>query len=147
MKPYRIVLAAALMAPSWALAGTPIDQSRPLAADGRVRIENVKGSVQVRTWDRPQVHVGGSLGDGVKQLLVEGSDRSRRIRPDSPPSSSRSRSWPSARQALGVRPVQERNQRPKALAPLKPSSRPMRSMCWARSRSKEVARSRRRPSR
>lgn len=84
MKPYRIILVAALVASPWALAGTPIDQSRPLAADGRVRIENVKGSVQVRTWDRPQVHVGGSLGEGVKQLLVEGSDRSVRIKVEYP---------------------------------------------------------------
>lgn len=63
-------LAASLLLALPALAATPIDQTRPLAADGSLRIENVKGEVVVRTWDRPQVHVTGSLGDGVEKLEI-----------------------------------------------------------------------------
>lgn len=84
MKSKYVLCAALLACPLWASAGTPIDQTRPLSADGRVRIDNVKGSVQVRTWDRAEVHVGGSLGDGVKQLLVNGSDSSVRIKVEYP---------------------------------------------------------------
>ncbi|RYG12093.1 MAG: hypothetical protein EON92_09070, partial [Burkholderiales bacterium] len=53
-------------------AATPIDQTRPLDARGRVDIENMKGRIQVRAWDRPEVKISGSLGDGVEKLIVEG---------------------------------------------------------------------------
>ncbi len=65
--------AAMLAAPTF--AATPIDQIRPLAADGQVHIKNVKGRVVVRTWARPQVRITGSLGDGVKRLRVMGDAR------------------------------------------------------------------------
>jgi hypothetical protein len=53
-------------------AATPIDQTRPLDAHGTVEIDNLKGRIQVRAWDRNEVHVSGSLGDGVEKLVVEG---------------------------------------------------------------------------
>ncbi len=56
-----------------ALAATPIDQTRPLDARGRVEIDNLKGRIQVRAWDRNEVHVTGSLGTGVEKLVIEGS--------------------------------------------------------------------------
>jgi DUF4097 and DUF4098 domain-containing protein YvlB len=69
--------AAAFVAP--AFAATPINQTRPLDADGSVSIGNVAGSITVRTWDQPQVKITGSLGDGVEKLIVEGDARSLRI--------------------------------------------------------------------
>ena len=65
-------LMAALVAAPAAWAATPINQSRPLDARGHVQIENVKGSIQVRTWDKNEVRITGSLGKGVEKLLVEG---------------------------------------------------------------------------
>ena len=65
-----LALAAATAAP--AFAATPIDQTRPLDARGRIEIENLKGRIQVRPWNRNEVHVGGSLGEGVERLVVEG---------------------------------------------------------------------------
>src|SRR3546814_20099374 len=82
MKSNHLLCIALLAPPLLAWAGTPIDQTRPLDADGRVSIENIKGSVQVRTWDRNEVHIGGSLGDGVKQLQIEGGASSVRIKVD-----------------------------------------------------------------
>ncbi len=55
-----------------AIAATPIDQTRPLDAQGRIDIENLKGRIQVRAWDRAEVKITGSLGDGVEKLVVEG---------------------------------------------------------------------------
>lgn len=55
-----------------ALAATPIDQTRPLDPRGRVEIDNLKGRVEVRAWDRPEVKITGSLGAGVEKLSVEG---------------------------------------------------------------------------
>lgn len=65
-----LALAVALALP--AFAGTPINETRPLDALGSVEIDNVKGSIQVRVWDRPEVKIEGTLGDGVEKLLIEG---------------------------------------------------------------------------
>ncbi|MDB6164432.1 MAG: hypothetical protein JWL98_1864 [Xanthomonadaceae bacterium] len=54
------------------LAATPIDQTRPLDARGRIQVDNLKGRIQVRAWDRNEVHITGSLGEGVERLVVEG---------------------------------------------------------------------------
>lgn len=64
-------LLACFAAPA-AWAATPINQTRPLDARGKVEIENLKGRIQVRVWDKQEVHVSGSLGQGVEKLVVEG---------------------------------------------------------------------------
>lgn len=73
------ILALACIAAFPAFAATPIDQSRPLDPRGRVEIDNLKGRVEVRAWDRPEVKITGSLGDGVEKFSVEGDERSLRI--------------------------------------------------------------------
>ena len=73
------ILALACIATFPALAATPIDQSRPLDPRGRVEIDNLKGRVEVRAWDRPEVKITGSLGAGVEKFSVEGDERSLRI--------------------------------------------------------------------
>jgi hypothetical protein len=71
-----ILLACAITPAS---AATPIEQSRPLDPRGRVEIDNLKGRVEVRAWDRPEVRITGSLGKGVEKLLVEGDRGELRI--------------------------------------------------------------------
>ncbi len=77
-----------LMAPALALAcslafpahaATPIEQTRPLDPRGRVEIDNLKGRVEVRGWDRPEVKLTGSLGEGVERLSLEGDRNNLRI--------------------------------------------------------------------
>lgn len=74
--PRSLLLAACLLAPLSAPAATPIDETRPLDPRGEVEIENVKGRIEVRAWDRPEVKITGSLGAGVEKLEIEG-DRQR----------------------------------------------------------------------
>jgi hypothetical protein len=62
----------ACVASTSVLAATSIDQTRPLDARGRVEIDNIKGHIKVRAWDRNEVHVTGSLGAGVEKLVIEG---------------------------------------------------------------------------
>ena len=69
------LLAPLLLLSSVAMAATPIDQTRPLAPTGRIDIENLKGRIQVRAWDRAEVKISGSLGDGVEKLIVEGDQQ------------------------------------------------------------------------
>ena len=71
------LLLAAL--PLAALASTPINETRPLDADGKVEISNLKGRIQVRVWDKPQVHVSGSLGRGVEKLEIGSGGRELEI--------------------------------------------------------------------
>lgn len=76
IRPSLLVLALAAAVSPAALAATPIDQTRPLDPRGRVQIENVKGRIEVRAWDRDEVRITGSLGDGVQKLEIDG-DRSQ----------------------------------------------------------------------
>jgi DUF4097 and DUF4098 domain-containing protein YvlB len=77
-------LLAALVAAPTAWAATPINQSRPLDARGHVQIENVKGSIQVRTWDKNEVRITGSLGKGVEKLVIEGDSSDLLIKVEYP---------------------------------------------------------------
>jgi DUF4097 and DUF4098 domain-containing protein YvlB len=72
-RPTILVLAlSACLASPMLLAATPIDQSRPLDARGKVEIDNLKGRIQVRPWNRNEVRITGSLGEGVEKLVIEG---------------------------------------------------------------------------
>jgi hypothetical protein len=53
-------------------AGTPISEQRAVNADARIDVSNIKGAVTVSAWDKAEVAVSGTLGDGAKALLVEG---------------------------------------------------------------------------
>ena len=52
---------------------------RPLDPRGRVEIDNLKGRVEVRAWDRQEVRITGSLGDGVEKLIIDGDRDELRI--------------------------------------------------------------------
>jgi DUF4097 and DUF4098 domain-containing protein YvlB len=67
------------LATSSALAGTPINQIRPLNADGQVSIDNLKGRIVVRTWAQAQVKIAGTLGAGVEKLVIDGDAHSLNI--------------------------------------------------------------------
>lgn len=73
------VMALACIVALPAFAGTPINQTRPLDPRGRVEIDNLKGRVEVRGWDRPEVKLSGTLGDGVEKFSVEGDSNALHI--------------------------------------------------------------------
>jgi hypothetical protein len=77
------LLAACVAAPS-AWAATPINETRPLDARGHIEIEDLKGRIQVRTWDKKEVHIGGSLGKGVEKLVIEGDESDLVVRVEYP---------------------------------------------------------------
>lgn len=81
-------LLACALAPV-ASAATPINESRALSARGHVEVENLKGRIQVRTWDRAQVGITGSLGRGVEKLVIEGDDEHLVVRAQYPRRSGR----------------------------------------------------------
>ncbi|MHC9085290.1 DUF4097 family beta strand repeat-containing protein [Luteimonas sp. RIT-PG2_3] len=70
------------------LAATPINETRPLDARGTVDVSNVKGRIEVRTWDRAEVQITGSLGDGVERLQIEGDRQNLEVKVRYPRNSS-----------------------------------------------------------
>lgn len=63
-------------------AGTPIQETRPLDGRGELTVDNIKGSIHVRAWDRDEVRIEGTLGQGVERLEITGdaSDLMVRVR-------------------------------------------------------------------
>lgn len=70
--PSTFPFAALLLFAGHAIAETPISESRAVSANARIDVSNVKGSVTVSAWDRNEVGISGTLGDGAKGLSVEG---------------------------------------------------------------------------
>jgi DUF4097 and DUF4098 domain-containing protein YvlB len=78
MKRAALVLVTALLAPVPLAAQTTVDEKRPAAPDGAVSIENLAGSVKVTGWDRAEVQVKGSVGEGGELSFV-GSEKRTHI--------------------------------------------------------------------
>jgi DUF4097 and DUF4098 domain-containing protein YvlB len=55
-----------------ATAATPIDETRALEPTAQVSLDNVKGRIDVDTWDRAEIRIRGTLGSGTEGLDVEG---------------------------------------------------------------------------
>ena len=74
MKPTLLASAMLLLAVAGsAAAGSPINETRKADANARIDVSNIKGAVTVSGWDRNEVAISGSLGDGAKQLAIDGS--------------------------------------------------------------------------
>lgn len=80
MRNLILLTLALLLSCGPALADTPIERSHSLDADGTVSIANVSGEVTVTGWDRPEVRITGSLGQGAKPLTVEGDSHHLKIK-------------------------------------------------------------------
>jgi Putative adhesin len=73
--------AAALVVP-WSLvhAGKTIQEHRTADPQGEIEIVNVSGKIEVDGWDRSEVDVSGSAGDGVDRVDVTSSGNRTTIR-------------------------------------------------------------------
>lgn len=81
MKRFKMLLVVlALSAAGVASAGERIDQRQPAEANGKVRVENLAGSVQVNGWKRNEVRVEGELDDDVERLEFESESGYTRIK-------------------------------------------------------------------
>ncbi len=55
------------------IAGEAVDETLAVKADGLVRIDNVRGRIEVQGWDRNDVSVKGTLDDVTKSFTFETS--------------------------------------------------------------------------
>ena len=67
-----------------ARADAPISEHRDVSPNAQIDVSNVKGSVTVSGWDKPEVSITGTLGDGAKKLSVEGNADHLRIKVEPP---------------------------------------------------------------
>ncbi|MGA9423071.1 MAG: DUF4097 family beta strand repeat-containing protein, partial [Rhodanobacteraceae bacterium] len=65
-------LVLALIFGGAAHAAQSIDQTRPVEANAHIDISNIKGSLTVSGWNKDEVHVTGTLGEGAKGLKIDG---------------------------------------------------------------------------
>lgn len=76
------LLIALLLGPATAFADRQVEESRPLAADGHVWLENNFGEIVIQGWDRDEVRISGDLSDDVRELEIRESGNGIRIRVD-----------------------------------------------------------------
>ncbi len=72
-----VSLLAASLLPTLAGAATPVDDTHTVAAGGRVELTNVAGAITVRGWDRNEVQLTGTLGDGLTLKQEKSANRVR----------------------------------------------------------------------
>ncbi|GMV30844.1 MAG: hypothetical protein AMXMBFR59_29690 [Rhodanobacteraceae bacterium] len=89
----KLLALSVLLAPGLVLAGTPINETREVDARARIDVSNVKGAVNVSAWDKNEVGITGTLGDGAKRLAIEGGGDSLTIRVEGPGNSRGWLSW------------------------------------------------------
>ncbi len=85
----RWIIAAALITAASPAAGVlgagqQINRSGTVAADVAVEVFNVAGSVRITGWDRQEVQVQGTLGQGVEGLAFENHHDGVEIRVERP---------------------------------------------------------------
>ena len=85
MRPMMITaLALGLLSGSALPATQTVEETRSVAADVRLSIETIAGSIRITAWDREEVHVSGTLGDDVEALEISGNRSSLSIEVEVP---------------------------------------------------------------
>ncbi len=69
-----------VVVPVSAQARTDIAENRPISADGRIQVDNMAGSIEISSWDKPEVEIRGQLGDRVDELEIAETSGGLRIR-------------------------------------------------------------------
>ncbi|MFT4046723.1 MAG: DUF4097 family beta strand repeat-containing protein [Solimonas sp.] len=74
-----LLLGVLLAAPAGARDGSPINETRALAADGAVSVNNMAGSIVVKGWDRNEVAISGTLGADAERLEISGDGKALNV--------------------------------------------------------------------
>jgi DUF4097 and DUF4098 domain-containing protein YvlB len=70
---------ALLVAPALGAGGERVDVRRAAAPDGVVVVDGAGGALRIVGWDKPEVHVTGTLGEGAEGLDLGGTAKRIRI--------------------------------------------------------------------
>ena len=72
--------ALALLFPLSGLSGQKLDETRDMAVDGHVLVENMAGSVELTVWNKAKIEIKGDLGDDVEKVEISATDNGIQIR-------------------------------------------------------------------
>jgi len=72
--------ALALLFPLTGLSGENLDETRDMAADGHVLIDNLVGNIEVTVWDKAKIEILGELGDDVEEVEISATGNGIQIR-------------------------------------------------------------------
>lgn len=63
-----------------------INETRPLAGNAQVEVSNLRGSIVISGGEREDIVIRGTLGEGARELQIEGDAQRLRIKVDYPQS-------------------------------------------------------------
>ena len=69
-----------LLLPLTGLPAESINETREMASNGRVIVENVAGSVRFSVWDKAKIEISGELGDDVEKVEISESAKGVHVR-------------------------------------------------------------------
>lgn len=78
-----LFLAFALAA-STAQGAIPFDETRALAPDAKVSLDNMQGRIEVSTWDRNEIRIAGERADATEALRIEGDASDLKVKIEYP---------------------------------------------------------------
>jgi DUF4097 and DUF4098 domain-containing protein YvlB len=76
----RIWPAFALLFPLTALSAGSVNETREMAVDGRVVVENMAGSIEFSVWEEAKIEITGELGDDVQKVEITESAKGIHVR-------------------------------------------------------------------
>src|SRR6056297_664615 len=76
----KAILVGSLFVATAAFAAESVDESRPASADGRIQFSGVTGEFEIIGHDAEEWLLSGTLGDDVKELVIEGGPDDWKIR-------------------------------------------------------------------
>jgi len=75
-----VLPALTLLIPQIGLSTERLDETRDMAADGHVLVENLAGSIEITTWDEAKIEIKGDLGADVEELEISESKNGIHVR-------------------------------------------------------------------
>jgi DUF4097 and DUF4098 domain-containing protein YvlB len=69
-----------LFLPLTGLSAESLNETREMAANGRVIVENMAGSVKFSVWDKAKIEISGELGDDVEKVEISESAKGIHVR-------------------------------------------------------------------
>ena len=76
----KAILIGSLFVATLATAAESVDESRPASSDGRIQFSGVTGDFEIIGHDAEEWLLSGTLGDDVKELVIEGGPDDWEIR-------------------------------------------------------------------
>jgi DUF4097 and DUF4098 domain-containing protein YvlB len=69
-----------MLFPQIGLSAESLEETRDMAADGHVLVENLAGSIEITAWDEAKIEIKGNLGADVEKVDISESENGIHVR-------------------------------------------------------------------